>query len=137
MVAAGTAVRVEVVGEKELRRKLDRAGGDSLKAMGEGLELGAQVIVGAAIQNIRDKDIIDTGNLMNSVQSWRPLYEGENVSVDIGTPVEYGTYHEFGTVYMGARPWLRPAFDENIDKARAVVGASLQRRLDSMKGSAT
>jgi HK97 gp10 family phage protein len=131
-----------VVGVSELRRKLERAGDDAFKAVVEGLQLGAQVIVDAAVQNIRDKDIIDTGNLMNSVQSWPPEYTtgGQGggktqASIDIGTPVEYGTYHEFGTSRMGARPWLRPAFDENVDKARAVVSYSLQKRLARLRTS--
>jgi HK97 gp10 family phage protein len=139
---AGTPVRSQIVGVSELRRKLERAGDDAFKAVVEGLQLGAQVIVGAAKQNIRDKHIIDTGNLLNSVQSWPPEYTlgGQGggktqASVDIGTPVEYGVYHEFGTSRMGARPWLRPAFDENVDKARAVVTLSLLKRLEWLRAT--
>jgi HK97 gp10 family phage protein len=141
MAKSGTPVREQVVGVNELRRKLERAGDDASKAVAEGLQLGAQVIVGAAKQIIREKDIIDTGNLLNSVQSWPPEYTtgGQGgktqVSVDIGTPVEYGVYQEFGTSRMGARPWLRPAFDENVGKARAAVAYSLQKRLEQLRAT--
>lgn len=135
MAKTGTAIRIEVVGLPELQKKLKRAGDEGLKAEAEGFATGAQVIVGAAIQNIRDKDIIDTGNLMDSVQSWPPERDAKgNVSVDIGTAVEYGTYHEFGTSRMGARPWLRPAFDENVDKAREAVAYAVKYRLDRLGG---
>lgn len=138
MAKTGTAIRTEVVGLPELQRKLKRAGEEGLKAEAEGFEVGAQVIVAAAQQNIRDKDIIDTGNLLDSVQPWPAERDAKgNVSVDIGTPVEYGTYHEFGTSRMAARPWLRPALDENIDKARKAVEYAVKYRLDHLRGGST
>ncbi|MEE9401255.1 MAG: HK97-gp10 family putative phage morphogenesis protein [Dehalococcoidia bacterium] len=53
--------------------------------------------------------------------------------VHIGTNVEYGPYVEFGTSKMAARPYLRPAFDENVDKARKQIIAVLRSQLKKLK----
>ena len=50
---------------------------------------------------------VQTGNLKNSIQTWR---EGPGLYA-VGTHVEYAPYVEFGTRHMAARPYLRPAAD--------------------------
>lgn len=62
----------------------------------------------ATLGNIRDKDIIDTGALMNSVQG-RTTLDGMMGFVEVG--VYYAVYHEYGTVKMAARPFLGPAVE--------------------------
>lgn len=47
---------------------------------------------------------VDTGNLKNSIRT-----EMAELSAVVGTHVEYAPYVEFGTVRMGARPYLVPA----------------------------
>lgn len=37
----------------------------------------------------------------------------------------YGRYSEQGTKFEREKPWLRPAFDENRDKAFALIGEKL------------
>ena len=63
-------------------------------------------IQGEAQQNIRDLDLIDTGNLLNSITASTSM-DGMTGYVDVGA--FYGIYHEFGTVKMAARPFLGPA----------------------------
>ena len=56
---------------------------------------------------------VDTGRLRGSIA----VEEDENkMEVMIGTNVKYAPYVEFGTCKMAARPYLRPAYYENIDK---------------------
>jgi hypothetical protein len=152
-------VSVHVVGIEELHRKLVKAGDDADAAAAKGLEFGGQVIVGAARLNIRNKGIIDLGGLLGGVEVFPPQNEGGKVSVEIGTALEHGIYHEFGTgiyaeegkgretpwVYFDAkggefyttsgvrpRPWLRPALDENRPKIEAAIVHYLHQRLEKM-----
>lgn len=51
---------------------------------------------------------VDTGTLRASIRWWS---EGRFTRV-IGDGVEYGLLLEWGTEYMGARPFISPVFDE-------------------------
>ena len=64
---------------------------------------------------------VDTGRLRNSI-SWAVLDD----SVYIGTNVEYAPYVELGTSKMAARPYLRPAVTDHVDKYKAVVRNELK-----------
>jgi HK97 gp10 family phage protein len=51
---------------------------------------------------------VDTGRLRSSIQASRGR-DTTGVFADIGTNVEYAVFVEFGTRYMAAQPYLRPA----------------------------
>lgn len=59
-------------------------------------------------ENIRQKDIIDTGALLKSITAEK-RGEGEAVVRD---NVSYGVYNEFGTSKMAARPFFMPAVEQ-------------------------
>jgi len=63
-----------------------------------------------------------TGTLRRSIHT----EQTGKTSVKVGTDVEYAIFQEYGTSKMAARPYLRPAFDENrqkvVDKINAVWG---------------
>lgn len=66
---------------------------------------------GVRVQN-RAKQLcpVDTGRLRSSIQLVDPHQVSTDVlSVRVGTAVNYARYVEFGTRYMAARPYLRPA----------------------------
>lgn len=90
----------------------------------QGLEAAAVVVEREAKGNIRAKDIIDTGNLLGSVS-----HELLDDRARVGTNVEYGIYHEYGTYKMAARPWLRPAVDENQGAIRKAFAEQVRRVL--------
>jgi HK97 gp10 family phage protein len=54
---------------------------------------------------------VDTGNLRNSITY--DVKESEN-AVYIGSAVEYAPYVELGTSRMKAKPYLRPAIEDNM-----------------------
>lgn len=61
--------------------------------------------LGLRIQNnARILAPVDTGRLRSSIQAHK-----EPRAVVIGTNVEYAAYVEFGTRFMAAQPYLRPA----------------------------
>lgn len=57
--------------------------------------------------NIKNKDIIDTGALLRSI-NWSASANESRVM----DGVEYGVYNEFGTYKMAARPFFVPAVEK-------------------------
>jgi len=71
------------------------------------LELRGQAVRSAAKERLRQSPRrIDTGNLLNSIQT-RVFFRNNLPVVRIGTDVEYAVYVHQGTVYMEANPFLR------------------------------
>jgi hypothetical protein len=54
---------------------------------------------------------VDTGRLRSSI-AWRLETDARGLHAVVGTGVTYAAYVEFGTRYMRARPYLRPALME-------------------------
>lgn len=48
---------------------------------------------------------VDTGNLRNSIG----MEMQDDVNAEVAVGAEYGIYVEYGTVHMGAQPYLTPA----------------------------
>jgi len=60
---------------------------------------------------------VKTGRLRDSISSNVDKVRNE---VIIGPNVEYGVYQEFGTKYMKAQPYMRPALEDNVDNIRDI-----------------
>lgn len=144
MSPAGQPSRSELIGAEDLRKKLVKLGDDADKTMGEGLARGGAVVQGSAKVHIlhnphtlasgeTKEGLVDTGNLLNSVQVSKPQGHGRGLFVDVGTGVEYGLYHEMGTSTMEAHPWLIPAFDESIEGAKRAIAVPLVQRIDELE----
>ncbi len=99
---------VKITGQKELEKKLKQLS-DAARttATQEVLNAGAVLVHGEAILRCP----VDTGNLRSSLN-----FSVSEDEAEIGTPVEYAPYIEYGTSRMAAQPYLRPALDENIGK---------------------
>lgn len=87
---------------------------------------GGLVVEGAAKENIIEQDIIDTGATLNSTQA-RPGDEAGEV--DVGPSTEYAIFHELGTRYITARPFLVPALGENKGALQDAVAEALREAL--------
>ena len=83
----------------------------------------AGVIVEGAAKRLAPKD---TGNLAGSINRRRE----NKLAEAVGTNVEYAEYQEYGTRFMKAHPYLRPAIDENrrnlIRRLRELVQAEIE-----------
>ncbi len=80
-----------------------------LPAVTRVLERYANKVRNGAIKNIRGHDLIDTGNMINSIQIDRPTPWSREVG---NTPAGYyAIFHEMGTKYLPALPFLGPAAD--------------------------
>ena len=68
----------------------------------------------------------------NPIESKEGHYEGVapadddgEITVYVGTNVEYAPYNELGTVKMDARPFLRPAFENNREEIQQILEKNL------------
>lgn len=143
-----TNVRAEIIGLKELDVKFDRLGAVGKgKILETALVAGALIINNAAKRLAPWK----TGTLRRSLHVGGHVAEstassGDNfipsdiagtysdvggaetgetsASVVIGTNLVYAAAQEFGFSprNIPAHPYLRPAFDENIEKAKETIG---------------
>lgn len=92
-----TAASVRITGAGELVKKLDRLGASlGERGLRAGLAAAGSVVVGQARANIQRHKLIDSGNLVNSIQAGKPTGSGGTVEIKIGTNAEYATVHEYG-----------------------------------------
>ena len=141
MATAGGTIRVELIGDKELKRKL--VGERADKPVSRFLDRAAFTIQGAA----RKKAPVDTGRLRNSIGTESPSTRSRTVgpSVKYGEWVETGTSPHYpplgalqgwakrhgmsaaalqqsiGTRGTKAQPFMRPAADESEDAIANLV----------------
>jgi HK97 gp10 family phage protein len=91
------------------RKKRTNWDGNLAEAVDRFLEEAATHVEGEAKVRAPYK----TGRLRDSIT--------HRVNADVaivGTPVEYATHVEYGTVKMEAQPYMRPALDENRNTLR-------------------
>jgi HK97 gp10 family phage protein len=74
----------------------------------------------------------DSGRLHQSITSVEASKEAL-LRFETGTNVDYGTYLELGTSRMEPRPFMAPAFDENVGQVRIDVQNAIKRA--ARKGS--
>jgi len=109
------------------------------------LKAGGEVVRNHAKLNIQAQELVDTGNLLGSISVQEGSGGKSDATVEIGTNVEYAAIHEFGgaihqtnawgkgieqTIHIPARPYLRPALDENVNSISDAVGASLKHQIE-------
>lgn len=117
----GRRISVEIEGTKELEKAFARLGKQASEHLEESVLSGAEIIRQSAIQKAPYK----TGNLRGNIEKATSLKSFGRVEVDIGPNRKawYAHFLEYGTSKMPAKPFLRPAIDENRDTAsREILG---------------
>ena len=136
-------VTVKVEGLSDLGARMKGLSEDMNKRIARAATAaGAVVIRGAAQQKVA----VDTGNLKKNIIVKRiPAGEAQLTSEHIVTVRQgkltakqkgsglqdafYGRFVEYGTVKMAARPFLRPAYDENKERAVQAIKDRIAARL--------
>lgn len=144
--------------DKDLRRRLARCE-DIVKkeASSKGLRAGSNYLIGQIKINITQRPLVDTGNLLNSVQE-DELHLGEKAWITFGPHTVYARIHEYGgvirptngkflvfkgkdgnmvftkSVTIPARPYIRPALDEHGDEALDLMGDTIGKVIDGAYG---
>lgn len=121
----GEPFRTEVEGDEALSASLRRVAGelDNLQAASAA---GAQAIRARA----QSAAPVDTGTLARSI---RADFTGETITV--GAYVEYARFQEFGTVYVAASPYLRPALEAAQTQIVDAYTGEIQKLLETVKGA--
>jgi HK97 gp10 family phage protein len=124
---------VSITGLKELQAKLKKLqseiAGDTLR---EAAQDGAYIQQRRIMEIIREKDIIDTGQLLGSIRTEVVTATQTKVQIDTGTNVAHAEPNEFGTWKMAARPFMRPGFDESKADAETAVRGYIRRRIEAI-----
>ncbi|MBS0344763.1 MAG: HK97 gp10 family phage protein [Proteobacteria bacterium] len=137
------SVTLKIEGLSDLGKRLQTLSADMQgKVARAATAAGAVVIKNAAIQKAPE----DTGNLKKNIIAKRlPKSETSLTSEHIVTvrkgkktakqkaagirDAYYGVFVEFGTAKMTAQPFLRPAFDQNKEKAVDAMKNRLEARI--------
>lgn len=122
---------VVLIGDKELLDKLKKIGDGLSDKLKDAVGDAAQVVVDSA----RGKAPVETGNLKKSIDKEVENSKDNNCffRVGIGKEAWYGRFAEYGTMYKPARPFLRPAVDENKDdvvkKIREALNDAIEKAI--------
>ena len=74
---------------------------------------------------------VDMGVLVNSINTQLVSSSDTSAFAEVGTGVEYAEWLEFGTSKMKARPFMRPAYDNNLEKIKAVIRKFAKGNIES------
>ena len=147
-----TTVRVEVKGLRELGQALSELSADvQKKVANSAVQAGAAVIRDAAkrkapVSSPADTPEVPPGYLRDNIIARRNRKKGNytaqyavtvrhngkkaDLREDETNPYQIGIFNEFGTVKMGAQPFMRPAFDETKQQAVGAIQKRLKQRID-------
>lgn len=123
-------MKLELEGVKELINELERVSDDVAGDLAKVIKKGGKIVRDAAKSNIESQGLVKTGALRDSMKMRITEKDRSQVEATIGPTKFYGRFHEFGTKKMKARPFLRPAFDENSDKVQEVIADELRKTIE-------
>lgn len=127
--------------DNKFKQVIAAASGENIM---KSLLAGGEVVRNHAKLNIQAQELVDTSNLLNSISVQEGSGGKTDATVEIGTNVIYSAIHEFGgsisqtnawgrgisqTIHIPARPYLRPALDENTKSIADAIGASLEHQI--------
>jgi HK97 gp10 family phage protein len=121
-----TTARIEVKGDDELARSLDRAA-DEIAEPTRALDNAGRLVE----QRARSGAPVDTGALARSISATR---SGVEVSVGPNVGV-YGAVQEYGSATTPAHPYLRPALDYSETVVTGMFKDDADRALSRVKGA--
>ena len=98
------------------------------KVLSNAVRSGANPILNDAIPRTRYR----TGNLRRSLHVEVVNESQTHAEAEIGTDVEYAPPQEFGTSRITAQPFLRPAFDTQVETAKKEIAEALKQQIESV-----
>jgi HK97 gp10 family phage protein len=134
--------RVKIHGLEELDRALQQLPKDiARKELRASVMAGARIVEKAAEDRAPVRDVpgwiqrsfglTGRGFLKRSIRRATVKSGGASVTVQVGIGRAFwGALLEFGTRYMPARPWFRPAWDASREAAARKIGEDLGKRIE-------
>lgn len=117
--------RTEVEGEAAFRATLGHVADNLDNLTGAGQAAGQ-----AVKQRAASLAPVETGALARSITA---RWTGN--TVDVGTPISYAMFQEYGTVTVPASPYLRPALEAAQTEIVAAYTADIQDLLQTVRGA--
>lgn len=120
---------VQLEGGKLLESALKKLPGRVAKKVVKGATLkGAAVVRKDAKRRVP----VDSGKLKKAISAKKTAESPVSVTYSVGPTTKgfYGQFIEFGTEKKPARPFLRPAFDENQNEIVAKIEEGLKKGID-------
>jgi HK97 gp10 family phage protein len=118
--------RMDLKGLEDYIEALAAAGLDVDQAVAEALDAGADIVLADMRSNVPvGQGYPDAGYLLSDLEKRGPYRIGNYTVVWVGLGFRdrekslHGIFVEYGTVKMAARPYIRPAFDNNRARIRA------------------
>jgi HK97 gp10 family phage protein len=74
---------------------------------------------------------VDTGLLVNSINTELVSSNANEAWSQVGTGVVYAEFLEFGTSKMKPRPYMRPAYDNNEAKIKDTIRRFAKQQIES------
>lgn len=114
-------IPIKVNGLPEALSKLRKYQSRKKKQIKDELKIGAFKVEALA----KDRVPVDTGYLKSKIT----VDDGDIaiLIVRVGTNVKYAPYVEFGTKFMGARPYLYPSFFSQENEIVKAIGRVLKK----------
>ncbi len=119
-------IRLRVEGVADVTNSLDRLSREISEAVVPGTLQAGQVLE----QAMQQRAPVRTGRLRDSIMVEITEQSASCVEVEVGPTVAYADDVEFGTSRSPAKPYLRPAIDENLQAVTDTLAKSLQQILD-------
>lgn len=117
--------RTEVEGAAELDASLHRVAGQLDNLETAGIKAGQLVKQRAAA-----KARVDTGALVRSIRA-----DATGSTVTVGAYASYAAFQEFGTVYVPASPYLRPALEASTTQVVDAYTGEIETLMESVRGA--
>lgn len=129
---AKEGMTIELTGMDELIKNLEAVSKDISKDLARCVRKGGEIIRDAAKANIRSQGLTKTWDLHDKFAMSTTEKDRSQVEVLVGPHKKqfYGAFHEIGTSKHKARPFLRPAYDENINKVQEVIAEELRKTIE-------
>jgi HK97 gp10 family phage protein len=119
-------IRVTFKGAEETQAFLTHASEAIQRATKKSLKQAATLVKQEAIWNCP----VRTGYLRSTI-----FYSvnGDEYGFTVGARAKYGGYVEYGTRYMRAQPYIRPAFIFVMQNIKSATGKEIEKELESIK----
>lgn len=118
-------VVTEVEGADALARSLAAVGSELDELETAGTRAG-QVVRQRAQSNAP----VDTGALVRSIRA-----DATGTTVTVGAYERYAAFQEYGTIYVPASPYLRPALEASTAQVVEAYTEEIQQKLEQVKGA--
>ena len=120
--------KIELKGAKELEAVLKELPNNLAR---NGLRGGVRAAAKLLQKSAKDNAPVDDGDLRDGIIIKEDRRAPESVSMQVGTRkgIRHAHLVEFGTVHMKPQPFLRPAFDENVENIFQVMGNAMAKSL--------